>query len=336
MEKELFKDVFPGLYIGTVEYINDPAQLGRVKVRVHDIYGQENVSTESLPWALPCIAYGGGPGFGSLMIPPEGATVFVSFRKGDPMYPVYMGTFYGNPDHNQIFLTNNTGTLPDDPVSMGMWETNPGPELPREALIQSNNRPERLIPFKTIKGASIDINEKDEEERFAIHDRAGQAIVFDANVTKERNYGNQSARDLRSSFEGDAIPVSSTLAKEGTINIVDIGGQSIVLHTKIDNSRITLLSKDSDSEISSQKEIEGDASIIFDLASGEKKVTLEIKEKGISKAKFVLDGNTGFLEIVSNLLVKINSQNILLNGNTTVDGDLTVTKSIFSLNDKII
>lgn len=339
MNTQLFKDVFPGLYIGIVEYTNDPAQLGRIKVRVPNINGLENINTENLPWATPCFPFGGGPGFGSIMIPPEGATVYVSFLHGNPHNPVYIGTFYGNPSDEQEFLRNNKKTLPTGAVSMApenqSWKTPPGPEPPREFLIQSNNRPERLVPFKSIKGASIDINDKDEEEKVALHDRTGQAIILESNVSRENNINNSNARGLKSSYEGDAVKVDKTLTKEGTISIVDIGGQSIVLHTKENNSKISLMSKDIDITENTQKEIEGNSTIVLDLASGDKKVLLEIRDNGVSKAKLVLDGNTGYFEVVSPLLVKITSQNIMLNGNTTIDGNLTVTKNILSLNDKI-
>ncbi len=344
---KLFPDIFPGLYEGTVEFCNDPAQMGRLKVRVHAIHGEINIKTENLPWAMPALPFGGGPGFGTIMIPPEGSTVYVQFKHGNSQYPIYTGTFYGIPGIEQKMLRNPKDTWPEGEVSMAgkkSWMAPPGPDAPREFLIQSNNRPERAVVFKTVKGASIDVNDRDEDERMAIHDRSGQAIVFESNITTEKNIewneaknkkGNSSARGLRSSYEGDSLPINNTLTNEGSINIVDIGGQSITLHTKENNSKITLISKETDVTTSSQKEADGNATVILDLASGDKRVTIEIKDKSETKAKIMLDGNTGFLEIVSPLFVKVNSQNILLNGNVTVDGNLTITKNTYTLNDKI-
>lgn len=337
-------EVKTDFYYGIVEYINDPAQLGRVKVRIPVLHRQDVITTDNLPWAWPCVPFGGGPGFGTFMVPPEGSTVFVLFIHGETgNVPVYMGMAYGNPGHPVNMLRNNTGKLPTEDISMApagkYWEAPPGPEPPREALIQSNNRPERVIVFKTVKGASIDVNDKDEEERMAIHDRAGQAIVFESNVTSEKNKGlkgNAAARGLKSSYEGDSLSIDSTLTNEGSVDIIDIGGQSITLHTKKENSRITLTSKETDDiTTSTQKEVDGSSTVTLDLASGEKRVIIEIKDKSETKAKITLDGNTGYLEVISPLLVKVNSQNILLNGNVTVDGNLTVTKNTFTLNDKL-
>ena len=333
-----------GFYYGIVEYSNDPAQLGRVKVRIPVIHREKNIPTEHLPWAWPCVPYGGGAGYGSFVVPPEGSTVFILFIHGDAENtPVYIGTAFANPGQEQKLLRNSSGTLPSESISMAPdgkpWTASPGPEIPREALLQSNNRPERNVIFKTVKGASLDVNEKDEDERLALHDRGGQAIVFESNVTSEKNKGetgNAAARGLKSSYEGDSLPINSTLTNEGSVDIVDLGGQSVTLHTKQGNSKITLTSKETDVTTSSQKETDGDSTVTLELASGDKRVTVEIKDKSETKAKITLDGNTGFLEIVSPLLVKMNSQNILLNGNVTVDGNLTITKNTFTLNDKIV
>lgn len=338
---ELFKDVFPGIYEGIVEYINDPAQLGRIKVRVLCKDGFEKIKTESLPWASPCMPFGGGPGFGTITVPVEGSSVYVMFKQGDPNLPVYMGALYGNPGQEMKMLTNLAGDLPnEDNMSMvkkgEAWTAPPGPDMPREFLIQSNNRPERSVIFKTVKGASIDVNDRDQEERLAIHDRAGQALVFESNVSSENNNNNASARGLRSSIEGDSLPIKRTLTNEGSVDLVDIGGQSISLHTKQNNSRITITSKEPlDLESPAQKEIDGLSTVSLDLASGDKQITIEIRDNAKIKAKLVLDGNAGFLEIVAPLLTKINSDTIILTGNVTVDGNLTVTKNTYSLNDKI-
>ena len=332
----------PGLYEGFVEFTNDPAQMGRLKVRVPCIHGITKIKTKDLPWAMPCVPFGGGPGFGTIMIPPEGSTVYVSFKYGDPQYPIYMGMFYGIPGHDQVMLRNPDKNLPEGEVSMSgkdVWTAPPGPDAPREFLIQSNNRPERSVVFKTVKGASIDVNDRDEDERMAIHDRSGQAIVFESNISSEENTkkpGNAAARGLKSAYEGDSLPIDSTLTNEGSVNLVDIGGQSVTLFTKEGNSKITLISKETDVTTSSQKEADGEnATVTLDLASGDKRVTIEIKNKSVTTAKITLDGNTGFLEIISPLLIKMNSQNILLNGNVTVDGNLTITKNTYTLNDKI-
>lgn len=336
-------DVKTDFYYGIVEYINDPAQLGRIKVRIPVLHRDKVIPTHLLPWCWPCVPFGGGPGYGTFMVPPEGSTVFILFVHGDTgNVPVYMGMAYANPGHTVNMLRNNDGTLPQENISMAPdgkpWEADAGPEVPREALIQSNNRPERYVVFKTVKGASIDVNDRDEDERMAIHDRSGQAIVFESNVTSEKNKagtGNAAARGLKSSYEGDSLPINNTLTNEGSVDIVDIGGQSITLHTKQDNSKITLTSKETDIKTSSQKEADGNSTVTLDLASGDKRVTIEIKDKSETKAKITLDGNTGFLEIISPLLVKMNAQNILLNGDVTVDGNLTITKNTFTLNDKL-
>ena len=59
-----------GIYDAIVEYNADPLQLGRVVVRV-PLFHRADYTTEQLPWARPCSPFGGGPGYGTYMIPPS-------------------------------------------------------------------------------------------------------------------------------------------------------------------------------------------------------------------------------------------------------------------------
>lgn len=79
----------------------DPAFLGRVKLNVPQIYG-EDVPDDELPWAWPCMPLLGGgrdPDTDAtnalFAVPPIGATVWVMFEQGDIQVPVYMGTWFG-------------------------------------------------------------------------------------------------------------------------------------------------------------------------------------------------------------------------------------------------
>ena len=51
---------FGGLLRGIVVDNNDPKKLGRIKVRIQSAYGDQPV--DNLPWAWPCLNYGGMPG----------------------------------------------------------------------------------------------------------------------------------------------------------------------------------------------------------------------------------------------------------------------------------
>jgi hypothetical protein len=79
---------FFGKYRGSVVDNVDPLRLGRLSVRVPDVFG------DNLGWALPCVPFA-GPGVGFLALPPVGANVWVEFEAGDPDYPVWAGCFWG-------------------------------------------------------------------------------------------------------------------------------------------------------------------------------------------------------------------------------------------------
>jgi uncharacterized protein involved in type VI secretion and phage assembly len=89
------RERFYGKYRGTVEDVDDPEQLGRIKVRVPEVYG----SVVS-PWALPCAPYAGS-GVGIFSIPPAKAGVWVEFEAGDPSRPIWTGGWWGRNDPPQ-------------------------------------------------------------------------------------------------------------------------------------------------------------------------------------------------------------------------------------------
>jgi hypothetical protein len=85
-----------GTYLGIVVNPNDPAKLGRVKVRVPSVFGPtegdfQNVADDDLPWAFPVgLPAGGTADSGSIAwLPEAGDRVFVRFLDGEPEKPVW-------------------------------------------------------------------------------------------------------------------------------------------------------------------------------------------------------------------------------------------------------
>ncbi len=84
-------DLTGHIFIATVNFINDPLKLGRIKVNIPGIF--DSTDSNLLPWVGK---KDGGPiangsdGFGSLsLIPRIGSRVFVEFQNGDSQYPLY-------------------------------------------------------------------------------------------------------------------------------------------------------------------------------------------------------------------------------------------------------
>lgn len=81
-------DRFLGLYRASVVGNIDPQRLGRVQVEVADVLGDGQIG-----WAMPCVPCL-DPDKGLVAIPPVGMGVWVTFERGDPDYPVWMGRYF--------------------------------------------------------------------------------------------------------------------------------------------------------------------------------------------------------------------------------------------------
>jgi uncharacterized protein involved in type VI secretion and phage assembly len=79
---------FFGKFRGKVTDNRDPLMLGRLRVKVPDVFGDNESG-----WAMPALPYTGN-GVGLFLIPPTDASVWVEFEHGDPEYPIWAGGFW--------------------------------------------------------------------------------------------------------------------------------------------------------------------------------------------------------------------------------------------------
>jgi hypothetical protein len=82
------RERFYGKYRGVVSDNADPENLGRIRARVPEIYGDQ----ES-PWALPCTPYA-GDNLGWYGVPPSESGVWIEFEAGDPSRPIWTGGWW--------------------------------------------------------------------------------------------------------------------------------------------------------------------------------------------------------------------------------------------------
>jgi uncharacterized protein involved in type VI secretion and phage assembly len=78
-----------GKYRGLVVDVADPMQLGRIRARVPEVFGEVETG-----WALPAAPYA-GDGVGAWAIPPVGANVWMEFEAGDVSRPIWCGCWWG-------------------------------------------------------------------------------------------------------------------------------------------------------------------------------------------------------------------------------------------------
>lgn len=265
-----------GLYRGRVEYVKDPLKIGRAKIRVPLIHGIINnrssyISTEDLPWASPCFPIGGGFDHGTFILPEVGDTVYVAFEANSDNL-VYIGSSFSY--NNKI---KKYGALePDDDTftyvgSSSQWRTDQlGSDAPLDATEVPNNQITRKVIYKSPKGATIYVEERDEEESLVIIDRGGQVIRMDSPISSRLNTDNSERRGTSSIYDElelkkvygensevigeDFDKLSDNLKGTGKITIMNNSGVSITL----DKDKVKINSK-------SSIDIEGDVNITKNL-----------------------------------------------------------------------
>lgn len=136
-----------GKYRGIVVNNNDPEKLGRLKVKVPSVLGNDVVTG----WAMPCLPYGGAKDQGFFFIPEDRSGVWVEFEAGDLEFPIWVGTYWAKPG----------------------GET----EVPKPADTQS---PPTQKIIRTVKGHSIEIEDKDGDEKIVIFEKVnGNKVTMD-------------------------------------------------------------------------------------------------------------------------------------------------------------
>ena len=79
-------DRFYGKYLGIVVDNDDPKSLGRLRVKVPEVFGDEATG-----WCLPCSPYAGS-GVGLAAVPPVGSLVYLEWSGGDTgRVPIWSG-----------------------------------------------------------------------------------------------------------------------------------------------------------------------------------------------------------------------------------------------------
>jgi hypothetical protein len=141
-----------GKYRGFVADNADPELRGRLKLKIPSVLGNDVITG----WAMPCAPYGGMPDQGSFFIPEVDAGVWVEFEAGNIEYPIWVGTFWSKPgDSSEV-------PKPNDPDGTEQTDV--------------QNPPSRKI-IKTVKGHTIQIEDKDDEEMILLFEATNKNVV---------------------------------------------------------------------------------------------------------------------------------------------------------------
>ncbi len=211
---ELLNDVsnidYSIFYRGTVVENSDPLGLGRVRVRVPQIYGSEDqrdssfyVPTYAIPWATSAIMAGAGNNTGAFLIPNIGDTVFVTFENQDENLPIYFGGILTRDGENKFIGTGDVNSNQLYKASDMDFNTD------------ISNRAQRVL-YKSLKGATIIVDDKDGDESIKIIDQLGQFISME----------NVSSGPLNRDRSGGVVDKK----RSGRIVIKDAYEDSVALH----------------------------------------------------------------------------------------------------------
>jgi len=146
---------FFGKYRALVVDNDDKEHLGRLKVRVPSLLGDEVVTG----WAAPCMPYGGGPDRGMLFVPEIGDGVWVEFEEGDLEFPIWVGTFWSKPDDQSEI---------------------PFRIKPDGSKDESDQEPPTRKIIKTAKGHTLQFEDADGEEMVILKEaKNGRVVTLD-------------------------------------------------------------------------------------------------------------------------------------------------------------
>ncbi|MFO1434526.1 MAG: phage baseplate assembly protein V [Candidatus Competibacteraceae bacterium] len=183
-----------GKFRGVVSDNRDPEKRGRLKLRVPSVLDQEETD-----WALPCLPYGGGAGYGLFLVPPPGAQVWVEFEEGDLHRPLWTGTCW-----------QQTGDVPTDAAK----------SPPTAHLLQ------------TPAGHLVQLDDENGARQLRLHHAGGAELLIDNDgiVTLTDSNGATVTLDAKASavVVADANGNRLTLNSSG-ITVADANGNKLEL-----------------------------------------------------------------------------------------------------------
>lgn len=158
-------------YRGIVVNNYDPQGLGRIQVRIPQLHGtnQESslyLASNSIPWAV-CGYQPMGNDSGSYLIPNVGDIVIVAFEGGDKELPIYFGSILTNRGEQDKQVGSHK-------VNNDEYYTSPD----NDKIKDIKNDTERVV-YKSLKGATIIVDDKDGNESIKIIDQSGQSIIME-------------------------------------------------------------------------------------------------------------------------------------------------------------
>jgi hypothetical protein len=320
---------------GVVEYNRDPHHRGRIMVRVLEDGPEFQIQkpkeprrpTFDLGWCSPMMGVGSGAGFGSYTVPPVGARVFVMYERGDFSQPLYFGGWVANaPRQKRYGVTKTTlspplkeypedsgyseegaaGTeydfkFPPKPTAyQGHWMEEQGPEIPLELLEMVDHTPDTQLYFKTLKGASLLVKERDEAEEMVLTDRLGAELRFESNVTSveldEDNAGGVVRRGRVSATQHEPMSLDNLVNTNHSMSLTNAIRAGLEVEANIYGDDSLRLQVHPEQDIKKNVEVMP-TRVAVELDEGEQRVRIIYIEQGENIGSITFDASSRALDI---------------------------------------
>lgn len=162
-----------GFYRAIVVNNYDQMNLGRVRIRIPSFHGTNSaqsfyVSDDRLPYAYPASMNGAGNLSGQYIVPLAGSLVWASFETGTDNFVYFGGVYTTSPTGNRyIYFDRSTNSGEAKQIT--------------ENDIPGDYDPNRYVIYRSPKGASIIIDDRDRMELVQISDSHGNKVTLGPN-----------------------------------------------------------------------------------------------------------------------------------------------------------
>lgn len=327
-------------FYGVVEDRQDPMEIGRVRVRIHNIHthNKQDIATPDLPWAqvLMPTTVAGLSGFGNVHSLVEGTTVFGFFRDGENMQdPVIIGVAQGIPssgsrktiDDELITPTVDQGFNDPRRLTIADYEGTPDGKNPVQdtargfgletALDSAPKVPESLNIDYTGSGSTI-TNPTLTDSDLPYYPRYRDA----SDISPYARGGKLEAKNLSSlvanfpdSPANPLYPYNKVLQSES--------GHVLEIDDSLDSERLSAYHRSG-----SFVEIHPDGSKVTQVVNNNYTVTCKDEEVYIGgKVNIVVIGESN-VNITGDTTIEVAGDTSIKSPNITLDGKLTVTGAV--------
>jgi hypothetical protein len=271
------------------------------------------------------------------MVPPVGARVYVLYERGDPENRVYFGGWFANSDRQRKYGATDTtlnppkkqfdedegfdedgksgGNLlypPKPPPYQGQWTVEQGPEIPLELVEMIDHVPDNQLLFKTLKGASMLVRERDEAEELVLTDRLGAELRFESNT--ELLEEGVLRRGRVSATQHEPISLDNLAFTRHTMSLLTASRTGLEVMNTSDNSDDSLRMQIHPEHPYIKNPELMDTRVAVELDEGEQRVRIIYLEEGTAVGQLEFDAIAKTLDITG-----------LKNTRISADEDITLT-----------